>query len=187
MNQYKDIKGFEGHYKACSNGTIVSIKDGKVKELSILNRGGGYKSVNLSINNKAKSYNIHRLIAETFIPNNENKPTVNHKDGNKENNSIDNLEWATYSENNKHAHDKKLNVPKKGVEHHFYGKRGKMCHNKGRKHNKPLGAAKIIINKENGIFYLSIKEAAESVGLKRTTLGAMLSGQNKNYTNFKYA
>ena len=184
---YKDIKGFEGHYKACSNGTIVSVKNGKVKELSILNRGLGYKSVNLCISNKAKSYSVHRLIAEAFIPNIENKPTVNHKDGDKANNSVDNLEWATYSENNKHAHDSKLNIAKKGEESHFYGKRGVLCHNYGKKHNKALGAAKIIINAENGVFYLSIKEAAESVGLKRTTLGAMLSGQNKNYTNLKYA
>lgn len=187
MNIYKDIKGYEGHYKACSNGTILSVKNGKVKELSIINRGLGYKAVHLCLNNKSKLFNIHRLVAETFLPNPENKPTVNHKDGNKSNNSIDNLEWATYSENNKHAIVSGLNKITKGCHHHFYGKKGNLCHNYGKKHNKPSAAAKIVIDLNTGIFYESVKEAANIVGVKRRILGAMLLGKINNITNLKYA
>lgn len=60
-------------------------------------------------NGKAKSVRIHRLIAEAFIPNPDNKPFINHKDGNKQNNSIENLEWCTNQENVKHAFDTGLN------------------------------------------------------------------------------
>lgn len=64
----------------------------------------GYREVLLSENGKTKNYLVHRLIAETFIANPENKPFVNHKDGNKQNNSIENLEWCTRSENAKHSY-----------------------------------------------------------------------------------
>lgn len=59
-----------------------------------------YLIVDLYMNNKSKKVPIHRLVAEAFIPNPENKATVDHIDGNRKNNSIDNLRWATYSENN---------------------------------------------------------------------------------------
>ena len=63
----------------------------------------GYPVVGIFINEEIKSMHVHRLVALTFIPNPEGKPTVNHIDGNKENNNVDNLEWATWSENNSHA------------------------------------------------------------------------------------
>ena len=70
--------------------------------------GQGYLSVRPSIDGKQKTLYIHRLVAETFIPNPEHKPTVNHKDGDKHNNRVDNLEWATCSENTTHAYDHRL-------------------------------------------------------------------------------
>ena len=65
-----------------------------------VNPGNGYHYVSLWKNNKESKPTIHRLLAEAFIPNPENKPTVDHKDGNRENNSLDNLRWADYSEQN---------------------------------------------------------------------------------------
>lgn len=72
-----------------------------------LNIANGYYSVCVSLGsrNDKKLFKAHRAVAETFIPNPENKPTINHKDGNKLNNNVDNLEWATYSENTQHAFD----------------------------------------------------------------------------------
>lgn len=71
---------------------------------------------------KSKWIKLHRAVALTYIPNPENKPDVNHKDGDKENNHVDNLEWMTRKENIKHGYDTGLIVSKKGKEHHRYGK-----------------------------------------------------------------
>lgn len=71
----------------------------------------GYRAIII----KKKHYTLHRLIAEAFIPKIEGENIINHIDGNKLNNSIDNLEWCTYSENNKHAYDTGLNL--KGEKH----------------------------------------------------------------------
>ena len=67
-----------------------------------------YYRISVNINGKCVSKSVHRLVAEAFIPNLENKPCINHKDGNKLNNNIENLEWCTVQENTKHAYDNKL-------------------------------------------------------------------------------
>lgn len=72
----------------------------------------------LSKSKTHKNYKVHRLVAETFILNQKNKPEVNHKDGNKSNNNISNLEWCTSSENQIHAFKTGLQKIKKGEEHH---------------------------------------------------------------------
>lgn len=96
---WKDIKGYEGKYQISDSGNVKSLITHKYLKL-VDNKG--YKRVFLS-NPYRRWYLVHRLVAEAFIPNPENKPTVNHIDGNKQNNCVDNLEWATYSENNIHA------------------------------------------------------------------------------------
>lgn len=96
----KDIKNYEGLYKINIYGSIWSCK--RRKWLSI-NDMGGYLGITLCKNGICKSYKIHRLVAETFISNDNNLPQVNHKDGNKLNNNVENLEWCTSSQNLKHA------------------------------------------------------------------------------------
>lgn len=101
---WKDIKGFEGYYQISSYGRVKSFK--KYKNgyiLSNKNCKGKYFSLVLSANEKKKSTRIHRLVAEAFIPNPNNYPCVNHKDLNKQNNCIDNLEWCTYQYNVRHS------------------------------------------------------------------------------------
>lgn len=94
-----DIKDYPG-YKITKDGRIYSIKCKRYMKPVIHDE---YLHVNLSKNNKHKGFSIHRLIALTFIPNTQNKPEVNHKDGNKQNNHVDNLEWVTKNENAIHA------------------------------------------------------------------------------------
>ena len=78
----------------------------------------GYYSIGLRKDGKRFKAKIHRLIAQAFIPNPENKPFVNHIDGNKQNNCIENLEWVTGSENVRHAWQIGLNKSQKGSKHH---------------------------------------------------------------------
>ena len=89
---------------------IIKNKHGKIIKYRDKSNSG-YIRVGIRINKKLKRFFIHRLLAEKFIPNQKNKPCVNHKDGNKLNNNINNLEWCTYSENTKHSLKNKLWKP----------------------------------------------------------------------------
>lgn len=96
----KEINGLL-NYRADTDGNIYD-NNGIINDRRLFKQRG-YWVVQLYVNNNYIIKKVHRLIAETFIPNPYNKPTVNHKDGNKLNNKVTNLEWATYSENIKHA------------------------------------------------------------------------------------
>jgi hypothetical protein len=110
---WKDIKGYIGNYQVSNlgrirslnrkswNGTGWFIKKGQIIKLQKSN--SNYSCVLLWNNNKRKNFWVHKLVALHFIPNPEDKPEVNHKDGNKQNNNINNLEWCTRSENRSHA------------------------------------------------------------------------------------
>lgn len=80
------------------------------REMSYTLNNRGYLSVVI----RRKTYMVHRLVAQAFIPNPQNKPFVNHKDGDKTNNHVDNLEWCTAAENNQHARDTGLHIQAKG-------------------------------------------------------------------------
>lgn len=92
------IKNHEDYYIS-NDSKIYSLKYGKKKEIKGWVQKTGYRAVTLD----GKKYNLHRLVAQTFIPNPNNYPIINHIDGNKLNNNIDNLEWCTYSHNFKEA------------------------------------------------------------------------------------
>lgn len=111
---WKDIPSYEGYYQASNLGKIKSLKriimrkDGKpyLQKEQLLKPGRnrkGYLHCNLTKNFKQTNISVHRLVAITFIDNPNNLPQINHIDGNKENNSVDNLEWISNYDNMQHS------------------------------------------------------------------------------------
>ena len=127
---WKDIKGYEGLYQASSLGRIRSLDrykktKGRYKEMQCKIKGtilkqainhDGYYEVVLSKDGKAKTMRVNRIIAETFI---DNKTQVNHINGDKLDNRVENLEWCTCKENITHALNNNLMKPVKGKEHYM--------------------------------------------------------------------
>ncbi len=110
--QWKAIAECNGEYYISDHGRVKSYKRGKERILKPILSGplhSRYLAIGICINGKNKPQKIHRLVALAFVPNEDNKPQVNHKDGNKLNNRVYNLEWATASENQQHAWDTGLN------------------------------------------------------------------------------
>lgn len=121
---WKDIPGFEKRYQVSNYGNVRSILDnhGNTVERPRATwiSSKGYVYVQLSIKDIRHNVSVHHAVASAFIPNPENKRTVNHIDGVKKHNTVSNLEWATYSENLKHAHRTGL----KQGQSHWKGKKG---------------------------------------------------------------
>lgn len=124
---WKPIKGYENHYEVSSLGRVKSIdrfvkmKHGGIRfckgiyKKSTPHYKNGYHSVLLKVNQIEKRCSLHRLVAEAFIPNSQCKAEVNHKNGNKNDNSINNLEWVTPLENTKHSIESGLTNNKKEI------------------------------------------------------------------------
>lgn len=152
----KDIPGYEGLYAIEDDGKVWSYKRGMYRKAGDVN---GYKQVILYKEGVQKHFYIHRLVAEAFIPNPDNLPQINHKDENKANNNVDNLEWC----------DNKYNMN--------YGswpeKRGKQR----------------IYCIETGEFYESQLAAANALDLQQGNIGAVLRGTQKQTGgyHFKFA
>ena len=119
---WKDIEGYEGTYQISSLGNIKSLPR---KTNNQFYKGiylkqtlyKGYLKVQLSNHSKSKWFLVHRLVAMAFIPNPQNKPQVNHIDGNKSNNKVSNLEWVTGSENQIHSYHVLKTIP--SMKNHF--------------------------------------------------------------------
>ena len=105
--EWKKIEG-QPHYSISNTGIVRSDRYNRVLKSNNYNTRTGKNDGYANLAIKGKNYKIHRLLALTFIPNPENKECVNHIDGDKTNNSLDNLEWCTYKENMEHARDEGL-------------------------------------------------------------------------------
>jgi hypothetical protein len=146
----KDIEGFEGLYKICEDGSVLSYKRKKPKVLAGSLVRGQYKGYVLYKENKAYLRLGHRLVAEAFLNNPERKPCVNHIDFNRQNNHVKNLEWCTQKENIQHFVTKgsrfDLELVKEIRERH---KKGESQRSLARKLNKSLGAINHIVNRKS--------------------------------------
>ena len=104
---WKDVVGFEGVYKVSSLGNVARVRNGSLRQLKKCPAGGkhncDYLYVSLTHRDKVRFSSVHRLVAEAFIPNPEGLPQVNHKDEDKFNNCVGNLEWCTASYNNRYG------------------------------------------------------------------------------------
>lgn len=134
MEIWKDIKGYEGRYQVSNYGNVKSLNHNRTVKEQLLKQNidkHSYHKIHLWLYGKPKWFLIHRLVAEAFIPNPDNLPCINHKDENKHNNHVDNLEWCTYEYNNeygtrvKRIRETQLNDPNKSMKVYQYTLDGK--------------------------------------------------------------
>ena len=183
---WRDAVGFEEHYKVSNKGRVMSkdhkytsFLNGKKREFTkkgkILSPATNWKGYYVLCTphsvKTVRTLFVHRLVASTFIPNPNNKPQVNHIDGNKKNNTVENLEWVTPSENLKHAFATGLN---KGSRH-MLGKCGKL-------HPNSIPVAAYDKNGNLVKTYESQCLAAKELGLNSSThISACINGKRKLY------
>lgn len=182
------VEGYEDRYEVSNTGKVRSLNyhmTGKTKELKPITEGKGYLMVGLCRDGKMKWGKIHRLVATAFIPNPENKREVNHKDGNKKNNHVDNLEWATASENMKHAFSMGLKKADKEwgrILGKTYGKES------GRKHAKMIRKPVWAINVNSG-FIAEFESAAmveKILGIDHSTVPRVCTGHQKTAKGYRF-
>lgn len=150
---------FDTKYAISNKGNLINVKNGKKLKTRI--NTNGYLEVQLSTSGVRKTYRIHRLVAFMFLDNIDEKPYINHKDGDKLNNCVDNLEWCTAKENDNHARKIKLKVQ-----------------------NKPVKAIHIETN--TIICFESLSECAKYFNTNKGTIHRVLSGKRNKYKNFKF-
>jgi len=152
--------------KSDKNGKNIKYKG---KLLSLKNFINGYPVVNILINNKRKAYKIHQLVMKYFVENPLNYRCINHTNGDKKDNRLSNLEWCSHSHNIIHSY-KILN------------------RKKSRNYNEKNAKSKKVIDTITKTIYPSIAEIIRNKKTiySYTALRAMLNGQNRNKTQFKY-
>lgn len=104
MTEWKYIEGYNERYKIYDDGRVEQLSGGEYKPKAQYDKGDGYMTVNLyKAGERHRAHLVHRLVATHFMPTDDTSLVVNHKDGNKENNDVSNLEWVTRKENIRHA------------------------------------------------------------------------------------
>lgn len=175
MTEWKAIENYP-NYLVSTSGFIKSIKPG-TRYKNHLKPGkcsAGYYTVTLIGSNGKKTQSIHRLVAQAFIPNPKNKRTVNHINGIKTDNRAENLEWMTYSENNKHSYVIGLSDHLRKISSIRFKK---VLHLGSRSQMK-----KVLCTKTGKVFD-SISAAAEEIKCSKSSLSNKLSGRHKNNTS----
>ena len=170
MEEWSPIS--DTHYSVSSEGRIRNDETGRIKALD--KTKDGYFKVDLYSEGKRESHRAHRLVAEAFIPNPDRKPQINHIDGNKLNNNVENLEWVNNSENMMHAYQTGLATP-----HPTYGMLGKKNPNGGVK-----GRAIICI--ETNTYYKNVASAERQLGIPDSCIFDNLYGRSSHAHGYHF-
>lgn len=184
---WKDVLGFEGKYQISNFGKLKSLdrfvigklnsqrfQKGKIQKGDIIIKGYLRYTLSISRNNQIRKM-AHVLVASAFLPNPENKPQINHKDGNKLNNEVDNLEWVTCKENIQHCWKNGLNKPNYAMK----GKCGKL-----NSQSIPIR----VLDYQNNIIgeFESIREASKKCNVPKIVIERFLRGETKKPRKYKY-
>ena len=172
MEEWRPVEGFENLYKVSNNGQVKN-SDGKVLSQTV--RGRGYLGVNLHKDGKQFQKYTHRLVADAFLENPNNYPCINHKDENKVNNNIENLEWCDYKHNNSYGTRMSRIAESLRGKNHSLETRKKMQNAHAGKH---YGGKKVVCE-ENGIIFDSAQIASLSLGLNRCAVAEVCRGKSK--------
>jgi len=170
------IIGYEGLYTINTNGEIFSLDywtTKQKKKRAAPNDLHGYPRIGLSNNAKRKYFIVHRLVAIHFIPNPENKKCVNHKNGIKTDNRVENLEWCTHSENEKHSFD-------------ILGKKGSVKTRFGQDRLPGIRVEQLTTDNVLIKIHGSIKEAHKNTCVGRNALVRALKDPNKTAAGYKW-
>ena len=157
MENWKAVNGYEGLYEVSDKGRVKGLKRNRI--LKNIVDSLGYVRVSLCKENKIKAHKIHRLVAEHFLKPSEYK-VVNHIDGNKENNSVENLEWCNASQNRKHACDTGLAAKEEG---------------------------RLIMCNETKEVYKGVMSAARHIGISHTMISSILNGGSGTAKGFTFS
>ena len=172
---WKDIEGYEGWYEVSSYGRVRSVDrvvtyfNGirhllKGRIMNLPKDKDGYLLCNLSKNGKATMYRVHRLVAQTFIPNPDGLSIINHKDENPSNNHVSNLEWCTQTYNVNYGTGRQRSVEK---------------------HSKPVLQLDLVTEQVIGEFP-SISEASRQLKVNLTNISRCCRGKYKSTGGFKW-
>ena len=173
---WKTIEGTNGEYQVSDTGLVRTTKTGRILRPAVSRHG--YERVCLFKMDRERRYRVHRLVATAFIPNPEGKPQVNHIDGNKSNNYIDNLEWVSPTQNQQHRIGA-LGKNMLGENNPMYGKSGM---------NSPVFKGYIAqIDPKTGetvAVYAGSTEAANAVGGYASNIIKVLNKRNRTYHGY---
>lgn len=174
METWRDVKGFEKLYEVSDLGRVRSKRQNKI--MSASRRGRGYWGVSFYVNGKQKAKFIHRLVAEAFIDNSKNLPCVNHKDENKNNNKACNLEWCSYSYNNKYgSRMARITSKLQGRKASSETRQKMSLSHRGQACNK-----RAVVCLETKEVFSSAQEASLRYGLNKGAVGEVCRGKNKS-------